>query len=349
MALIEASGLTKKFRQAVKEPGLVGSLKHFFTRQYKDKLAVDHIDLRVEAGESVAYLGPNGAGKSTTIKMLTGILVPTSGSLIVDGLVPHMKRQQNARNIGVVFGQRTTLWWDIPVIESFNLARDIYDIPAKRYKQNLAEFTELLGLAEFMNVPAGKVSLGQRMRADLCMALLHDPKMLYLDEPTIGLDIAVKDSIRKFIHRQVVERGITVMLTTHDLGDIEDICNRIVIIDSGRIIHDGDLAALKDNYARDRVIHFQLARPPVSMDPICAALPACDLKNDGLALSVRFDRFEFAAGEIAAAVMNHVEVVDFKIDEPEVEDLIRKVYLGQLSLVAPETTAALEPAVASEA
>jgi ABC-2 type transport system ATP-binding protein len=349
VALIEASGLTKKFRQAVKEPGLVGSLKHFFTRQYKDKLAVDHIDLSVEAGESVAYLGPNGAGKSTTIKMLTGILVPTSGTLIVDGLVPHLKRQQNARNIGVVFGQRTTLWWDIPVVESFNLARDIYDIPAKRYKQNLAEFSELLGLKEFMDIPAGKVSLGQRMRADLCMALLHDPKMLYLDEPTIGLDIAVKDSIRKFIHRQVEERGITVMLTTHDLGDIEDICNRIVIIDNGRIIHDGDLKALKDNYARDRVIHFQLARPPVSMDPICAGLPMCDVGADGLALSVRFDRFKFAAGEIAAAVMNHVEVVDFKIDEPEVEDLIRKVYLGQLSLAAPETADALEPAVASEA
>ena len=349
MALIEASGLTKKFRQAVKEPGLVGSLKHFFTRQYKDKLAVDHIDLSVEAGESVAYLGPNGAGKSTTIKMLTGILVPTSGTLIVDGLVPHLKRQQNARNIGVVFGQRTTLWWDIPVVESFNLARDIYDIPAKRYKKNLAEFTELLGLAEFMNIPAGKVSLGQRMRADLCMALLHDPKMLYLDEPTIGLDIAVKDSIRKFVRRQVDERGVTVMLTTHDLGDIEDICNRIVIIDKGRIIHDGDLKALKDNYARDRVIHFQLARPPVSMDPICAGLPMCHVENDGLALSVRFDRFKFAAGAIAAAVMDHVEVVDFKIDEPEVEDLIRKVYLGQLSLTAPETAAALEPAVASEA
>jgi ABC-2 type transport system ATP-binding protein len=225
----------------------------------------------------------------------------------------------------------------------------MYEIPAQRYKQNLAEFTELLGLAEFMNIPAGKVSLGQRMRADLCMALLHDPKMLYLDEPTIGLDIAVKDSIRKFIRRQVDERGTTVMLTTHDLGDIEDICNRIVIIDSGKIIHDGDLAALKDNYARDRVIHFQLARPPESMDPICAALPACDLKNEGLALSVRFDRFEFAAGEIAAAVMRYVEVLDFRIDEPEVEDLIRKVYLGQLSLAAPESTVAeLEPAVASE-
>ena len=339
MPLIEAKGLTKQFRQAVKEPGLVGSLKHFVTRKYSDKIAVDHIDLSIEAGESVAYLGPNGAGKSTTIKMLTGILVPTSGSLIVDGLVPHEKRQQNAMNIGVVFGQRTTLWWDIPVIESFNLARDMYEIPVKRYKENLAEFTELLGLGEFINIPAGKVSLGQRMRADLCMALLHEPKMLYLDEPTIGLDIAVKDSIRKFIRRQADERGTTVMLTTHDLGDIEDICNRIVIIDNGKIIHDGDLVALKDNYARDRVIHFQLARPPESLDSICAGLPTCELTNDGLRLSVRFDRFEHQAGEIAAAVMPHVEVVDFRIDEPEVEDLIRRVYLGQLSLDSADEVA----------
>ena len=175
-----------------------------------------------------------------------------------------------------------------------------------------------------MNIPAGKISLGQRMRADLCMALLHDPRILYLDEPTIGLDIAVKDSIRRFVRSLVEERGTTVMLTTHDLGDIEDICKRIVIIDNGKIIHDGDLAALKDNYARDRVIHFQLARPPESMDrsaPVCrpARSPA-----DELRLSVRFDRFKFAAGEIAAAVMPHVEVMDFRIDEPEVEDLIRQ-------------------------
>jgi ABC-2 type transport system ATP-binding protein len=338
LPLIEAKGLTKKFRQAVKEPGLVGSLKHFFSRQYKDKLAVDHIDFGVEAGESVAYLGPNGAGKSTTIKMLTGILVPTSGSLIVDGLVPHEKRQQNARNIGVVFGQRTQLWWDIPVVESFNLARDMYEIPVKRYRDNLAQFTEILGLADFINLPAAKISLGQRMRADLCMALLHDPKILYLDEPTIGLDIAVKDSIRKFVRSRVEEHGTTVILTTHDLGDIEDICKRIVIIDNGKIIHDGDLAALKDNYARDRVIHFQLARPPESMGLICAGLPACETTADGLRLSVRFDRFKYAAGEIAAAVMPHVEVIDFRIDEPEVEDLIRKVYLGQLGPSSPEST-----------
>jgi ABC-2 type transport system ATP-binding protein len=351
MPLIEARGLTKQFRQAVKEPGLVGSLKHFFTRRYRDKLAVDHIDLSVEAGESVAYLGPNGAGKSTTIKMLTGILVPTSGSLVVDGLVPYVRRQQNARNIGVVFGQRTQLWWDIPVVESFKLARDMYEIPAPRYNANLAQFTELLGLADFLNVPAAKISLGQRMRADLCMALLHDPRLLYLDEPTIGLDIAVKDSIRRFVRSLVVERGTTVMLTTHDLGDIEDICKRIVIIDNGRIIHDGDLAALKDTYARDRVLHFQLARPPESMAVICAGLPTCEIANDGLRLSVRFDRFEHAAGQIAAAVMPHVEVVDFRIDEPEVEDLIRKVYLGQLTLGAGRETGAdaAGSAVAAEA
>ena len=349
MPLIEARGLTKKFRQAVKKPGLKGSLEHFFARQYRDKLAVDHIDLAIEAGESVAYLGPNGAGKSTTIKMLTGILVPTSGRLIVNGLVPYERRQQNARNIGVVFGQRTQLWWDIPVLESFNLARDMYEIPPDRYRRNLGEFTEMLGLAEFMHVPAAKISLGQRMRADLCMALLHDPTILYLDEPTIGLDIAVKDSIRKFVRTRVEEHGTTVMLTTHDLGDIEDICRRIVIIDNGKIIHDGDLAKLKDTFARDRVIHFQLAGRPDDMAPICSALPACEVTTDGQRLSVRFDRFEYAAGEIAAAVMPHVEVVDFRIDEPEVEDLIKKVYLGQLSLAAETTDRPTEPAVAAEA
>jgi ABC-2 type transport system ATP-binding protein len=209
----------------------------------------------------------------------------------------------------------------------------------------------MLGLAEFMNVPAAKISLGQRMRADLCMALLHDPRILYLDEPTIGLDIAVKDSIRKFVRARVEEHGTTVMLTTHDLGDIEDICRRIVIIDNGKIIHDGDLKTLKDTYARDRVIHFQLAERPADMTPICASLPACEIAADGLRLSVRFDRFEYAAGEIAGAVMPHVEVIDFRIDEPEVEDLIRKVYLGQLSLAPgdePELRSA-EPSAVAEA
>ena len=198
--LIEARGLTKKFRQAVKGPGLAGALKHFFARQYRDKLAVDHIDLSIEPGESVAYLGPQRRGQIHHHQDAHRHPRPSRRkSLTVNGLVPSEKRQQNARSIGVVFGQRTQLWWDIPVVESFNLARDMYEIPRERYKKNLADFTEMLGLAEFMNVPAAKISLGQRMRADLCMALLHDPEILYLDEPTIGLDIAVKDSIRKFV------------------------------------------------------------------------------------------------------------------------------------------------------
>ena len=355
MPLIQAEGLTKTFRQADKDAGLKGSVKHLFIRRYKNKVAVDNIDLSIEAGESIAYLGPNGAGKSTTIKMLTGILVPTAGRLHVDGLVPHEHRQRNARNIGVVFGQRTQLWWDIPVIESFNLARDMYEIPETTYRANLAEFTEMLGLDEFVKLPAARISLGQRMRADLCMALLHNPKILYLDEPTIGLDIAVKDRIRTFVRRLVDERGTTVMLTTHDLGDIEDICERIVIIDQGRIIHDGDLGKLKDTFARDRVIHFQIARGaellPALLPSVRAALPDSTVEaGDDGSLSVRFDRFAFAAGEIAAAVMSRAEVEDFRIDEPAVEDLIKRVYLGQLTLAdRPGSKAAPAPEPAAEA
>ena len=224
--------------------------------------------------------------------MLTGILVPTSGSLVVNGLVPYERRQQNARNIGVVFGQRTQLWWDIPVVESFNLARDMYEIPAKRYRENLAQFTELLGLDEFMNLPAGKISLGQRMRADLCMALLHDPKTLYLDEPTIGLDIAVKDSIRQASCAAVVGRARD-HCHAHDprprrhRGHLQPDRDHRQRQDHPR----RRPRALKDTYARDRVIHFQLARLPESIAAIRAGLPTSDLTTDGLRLSVRFDRF----------------------------------------------------------
>ena len=248
----------------------------------------------------------------------------------------RVARPRRGAHIGAVFGQRNTLWWDLPVRESLDLLRHIYSIPPGRFAANLAGFRTLLEMDDFLETPVRSLSLGQLMRANLAAALIHDPEVLFLDEPTIGLDVVAKERIRQFIRKINRERGTTVILTTHDLGDIEDICNRIVIIDKGKIIHDGDLIALKDNYARDRVIHFQLARPPESVALIRAGLPACETTTDGLRLSVRFDRFKFAAGEIAAAVMPHVEVVDFRIDEPEVEDLIRKVYLGQLSLRAPD-------------
>src|SRR3954447_15952810 len=203
MPLIETKGLTKVFRQPLKDPGLAGSFKHLVTRQYKDHVAVSGIDLAIEPGEAVAYVGPNGAGKSTTIKMLTGILVPSAGEVKVAGLVPHRQRIDNARNIGVVFGQRTQLWWDIPVRESLGLLRDIFDIPDDVYRHRVERFTELLELEDILPSIARRLSLGQRMRADLAAALLHDRKILYLDEPTIGLDITVKDRVREFIRELV--------------------------------------------------------------------------------------------------------------------------------------------------
>jgi ABC-2 type transport system ATP-binding protein len=333
MSLIEVDSLTKNFRQAIKDPGLAGAVKHLFTQKYKEKLAVDHINFSINAGDSVAYVGPNGAGKSTTIKMLTGILVPTSGSVTVDGLIPHKNRIENAKKIGVVFGQRTQLWFDIPIIESFSLLKDIYEIPPAVYSENMDYFTELLGLDEFLQLPTRKLSLGQRMRADLAAALLHNPKIVYLDEPTIGLDVSIKIKIRKFIKQINTEKGTTILLTTHDLEDIEDICRRLVIIDHGRIIFDGELQSVKDMFARERTIHFQVREPAASLGNIVSDLPGISVEaEDELQFSVRFDRFQIPAGEVLSQVMKHAEVVDFRIDEPKIEHVIRKVYEGELDL-----------------
>jgi ABC-2 type transport system ATP-binding protein len=331
--LIEARQLTKAFRRPLKNPGLRGALRHLVTRRYEDHVAVDAIDLTVHPGEAVAYVGRNGAGKSTTIKLLTGVLVPTSGEVRVAGVVPHLDRIANARQIGVVFGQRTQLWWDLPVRETFDLLRDMYRIPPDEYAQTLEQLGDILGLPELMPVLARKLSLGQRMRADLAASLLHRPRIVYLDEPTIGLDIAVKDSVRAFL-RQTVADGTTVLLTTHDLGDIEDVCHRIVIIDEGRIIHDGPLDSVKDQLARERSMHFQLTTP-IRPDALRERIPEAEVLVGApdTELSVRFDRFAYSAGEVATAVMALAEVNDFRIDESGIEDVVRKVYTGQLAPV----------------
>lgn len=261
MPMIETFGLTKVFRRPVKSEGLAGSIKHLFTRRYSDHVAVRDVSLAVEPGEAVAYVGPNGAGKSTTVKLLSGILVPTAGEVRVAGVVPHRDRMANARNIGVLFGQRTQLWWDLPVRDSLALLRDIYGVSAADYRDRLDQFDEILGIGELMPVVARKLSLGQRMRADLAAALIHRPSIVYLDEPTIGLDIAVKDRVRAFL-RQLCAEGTTLILTTHDLGDIEDVCQRIVIIDDGRIIYDGAITEVTDRFARHRELHLQFAVPP---------------------------------------------------------------------------------------
>lgn len=335
MSLIETKGLRKVFRQAVKEPGLAGAVKHLFTQRYRDKPAVEGIDLTIEEGETVAYVGPNGAGKSTTIKMLSGVLVPSGGEIRVDGLVPHKQRMENAQRIGAVFGQRTQLWWDIPVRESLGLLRDIYQVPPETFKRNMDAFTELLGMEDFLHLSARKLSLGQRMRADLAAALLHDPKIVYLDEPTIGLDVAVKHRIRDFIKEMNRNKGTTMLLTTHDLGDIEDLCERLIIIDQGRIIYDGKLREVKDAFARERTIHMQLSSPIPEAESLFRDLPDVRVvrpaEDQGASsLSVRFDRFRCTASDIVKRLMNRGEVVDFRIDEPSIEEIIRRVYEGQL-------------------
>ena len=330
MALVEARGLTKVFRRPQKDPGLRGALKHLAQRRFKDFRAVDGIDLSIEAGEAVAYVGPNGAGKSTTIKLLTGILVPTKGTVAVDDRQPHVERIANARNIGVLFGQRTQLWWDLPVRESLALLRDMYSLSPTFYKQRLERLDDVLGLGELMPVLARKLSLGQRMRADLAAALLHQPKIVYLDEPTIGLDISVKDRVRQFL-RELRADGTTLMLTTHDLGDIEDVCERIVIIDEGRKIFDGPLKEMKDQFARVRRMHLQLASS-VPLAQVAAVLPETEVaQGDGPhSVTITFDRFKHTAGQIVSSVLQVTEVGELHLDEPAIEDVVRKVYAGEL-------------------
>jgi ABC-2 type transport system ATP-binding protein len=333
MPLIEAVGLRKVFRRPDKDPGLRGALRHLVRRRFEDHVAVADLNLTVEAGEAVAYVGPNGAGKSTTVKMLTGILVPTAGEVRVAGLVPHRNRVENARRVGVVFGQRSQLWWDLPVRDSLALLRDMHGIGERQYAQTLERLDPVLGLGELLGSVARKLSLGQRMRADLAAALIHSPPIVYLDEPTIGLDIAVKDRVRSFA-RQLVSEGTTVMLTTHDLGDIEDICRRIVIIDAGRVLYDGDLQAVKDAYARDRSIHFELAEPLAAGSGLPARLPGATVASGPgeRELVVTFDRLTLTAGEVLSAVLAEAEVLEMRIDEPAIEDVVRKVYAGELNL-----------------
>jgi ABC-2 type transport system ATP-binding protein len=331
MALIEAHGLTKVFRLADKSPGLTGSLRHLIRPRYQEHAAVRDVDLRIEAGEAVAYVGPNGAGKSTTVKLLSGIVVPTAGEVLVAGCVPHRQRRANARRIGVLFGQRSQLWWDLPVRDSLELLRDIYGVPERLYRAQLDKFDASFALGELLPVMARKLSLGQRMRADLAAALLHDPAVLYLDEPTIGLDITAKDQVRTML-RRLCEQGTTILLTTHDLADIEDLCQRIVIIDAGSIVFDGPIATIKDLLATDRTVHFALAgaAPP----DLVQSLPGVRASQGGSSrhLSVTFDRLTFTAGQVTKAVAAQADIVDMWIDEPRIEDVVRRIYARDYEL-----------------
>lgn len=333
--IIVANQLTKSFHTAKKQAGIKGAIQHLLRPEYEDSVAVDAINLSISAGESVAYVGPNGAGKSTTLKMLTGILVPTSGEVHVNGRVPYKQRMENNREIGVVFGQRSQLWWDLPVQESFRLLGDIYDVPEDKFKNNLNEFIEILELESLLSKAVRHLSLGQRMRCDLAAALLHSPPILYLDEPTIGLDIAVKVRIREFIKRINQERQVTVLLTSHDLGDIENTCERLIMINDGRIVYDGELSAIKQQFGKERILRFLLkeALPnslQVAQDAL-AHMPAIDISQDAPHnLTIRFDSLHTTTGEIINILWSILQITDLQTEDVSVEFIIRQLYEGEL-------------------
>ncbi|MFE6054320.1 ATP-binding cassette domain-containing protein [Kitasatospora sp. NPDC056446] len=313
MALIELDDVHRTFT--------VRARSGRFSRTKREVRAVDGLSFTVAAGECVGYIGPNGAGKSTTIKMLTGILVPSSGRLRVAGVDPARERVALARRIGVVFGQRTTLWWDLPLRDSFELARRIYRVPDRRHRENLDRCVELLDLGGLLDTPVRQLSLGQRMRGDLAAALLHDPQVLYLDEPTIGLDVVSKGRVREFLREVNRDRGTTVLLTTHDLTDIEQLCGRVMVIDHGRVVYDGGLEGLHATGRSERTLVVDLAEARAPIEVAGARVVKVEGPRQWLAFPARQ-----SAAPIVAAVAERYPLVDLSVREPAIEDVIARMY-----------------------
>ncbi|MDP4160869.1 MAG: ATP-binding cassette domain-containing protein [Bacillota bacterium] len=322
MSLIEVNHLSKEFQVTKRQEGIRGALRSLFHREYTTKLAVQDISFALNTGEIVGYVGPNGAGKSTTIKMLTGILVPTSGDIRVNGITPYKERQKNARQIGVVFGQRSQLWWDLPTIESFELLRQVFQIPNDRYRQNMARFCDILGLEEFLQTPVRQLSLGQRMRADIAASLLHDPVILFLDEPTIGLDVVAKERMRSFIQEINQERGVTVILTTHDMSDIEKLCKRMILIDRGQVMYDGELAKIKEKFGKERVLIIDLEEAIAGFSVNGAEV----IKQEGNRQWLKFNRDVMSTSQLISQISEKYEIKDLSIQDPEIEVMIRNIY-----------------------
>jgi ABC-2 type transport system ATP-binding protein len=341
--IIQVRELSKHFRTFHRREGIWGGLQNLFIRDYRTIKAVDRVNLSIDRGEMVGYIGPNGAGKSTSIKMLTGILVPTSGEAIVNGFIPYRQRRQYVRTIGVVFGQRTQLWWDIAVIESFKLLRRIYDVSQSDFDARMDMFNHILGIKDYLHTPVRKLSLGERMRCDLAAALLHNPPLLFLDEPTIGLDVVAKHHIREFLRAINRQFQTTVLLTTHDLDDIEELCRRIVIIDHGTVLFDGDLQVLKQRLLRTKQIKFalkerahaaalgQFVGDGVVLEPV-----------DEMTFRIRFDRMQVSASDLIRQILATVELRDIVIEDEPIEEIIKRIYSGEASLLTDGAVPAIE-------
>lgn len=325
--MIEIKSLTKEFKTAVREEGVLGMFKTLFSTKYEVKSAVNNISLKINDGEMVGYIGSNGAGKSTTIKMMCGILTPTNGSIEIDGVEPYKKRKVIASKIGVVFGQKTQLWWDIPLIESFKVLKEIYRISDIDYQERLNFLYEVLGIKDFVNQPVRTLSLGQRMRADLAAAWLHNPKILFLDEPTIGLDVLVKEKIRNAIKMMNEKFNTTVILTTHDMKDIEDLCKRIIIIDKGNIIYDGTLENVKYRFGDLRTLTVTL-RNKKTDDELYnyeGKLKFLRDEENENKLIIKFNAQEITLETVINYAFNQLGATDMKVEEIGIEDVVKRL------------------------
>jgi len=339
--LITVDRLTKDYRLTQRREGVLGGVVDLVRPRKRTLRAVDEVSFAIDPGEMVGYIGANGAGKSTTIKMLTGILTPTSGEVQVGGLVPYRQRQSYTRHIGVVFGQRTQLWWDLAVVESFRLLQRIYEVPEDRYRTQMAFFDGLLGLGEFLNQPVRKLSLGQRMRCDLAAALVHEPKVLFLDEPTIGLDVVAKENVRAVLRQARDQLGVTVILTTHDLGDIEQLCRRIIIIDHGKVLYDGLLEDLRRGPGHRMRLCLDLAEPvaPAALAALVSDLPVHWDSDGGRPETpvhrhcALYARAETTAAAILTRIVAAHRLRDMTLTEPAIEDVVRRIYREGLQAV----------------
>lgn len=327
--IIEIKGITKEFRVLNRHEGLKGSLKDLFSRDYKTVRAVDNISMNVEQGEIVGYLGPNGAGKSTTIKMMTGVLEPTSGEILVNGNVPYKDRTKNAQEIGVVFGQRSQLWWSLPLIESLKLLRDIYQIENSEYENMMNLYRSLVDIEQLLHKPVRQMSLGQRTLSDILAAFLHNPKIVFLDEPTIGLDVSMKSKIRTLIHALNKEKNTTVILTTHDMGDVDALCQRIVIIDKGKMLYDNDIEHLKRFFGAYRTLKIRpdgdIKEQSISLEKELSKY-LVSVSADDEWISVLVNEEKAGVMEVLGTIQKKHEIRDMKLEEISTEEVIRKIY-----------------------
>lgn len=330
MAMIEVSHLHKQFTKTIKESGLKGVMKSFVNPQKEVFEAVKDLSFEVPKGQILGFIGANGAGKSTTIKMLTGILKPTSGYCRINGKIPQDNRQDYVKDIGVVFGQRTQLWWDLALQETYAVLKEIYDVPEKDFRKRMDFLNEVLELTEFIKDPVRTLSLGQRMRADIAASLLHNPKVLFLDEPTIGLDVSVKDNIRRAITQINQEEETTILLTTHDLSDIEQLYDRIIMIDKGQEIFDGTVTQLKQTFGKMKSLSFELEAGQEEVVSQFLGLPDITVERHELTLEIQYDSSRYQTAEVIQRTMADFVVRDLKMTDADIEDIIRRFYRKEL-------------------